>query len=317
MVISILFSFAIYESTSNDLNFRLERLQDNFRFEPGFKPDPNRQLTSFESNQASSQLIMNLVYANLAILIGGGLISYALARRTLRPIEEAHETQTRFTSDASHELRTPLAAMKSELEVALRDENTTKKDLESVIRSSLEEVDKLTRLSEMLLNLSRLDNDKLDFVAVDVYDVVQEVVKLYNKTDPRVTIKTKAHPFIEGNETALRELISVIVDNALKYSLKESKVFVTITSKNRQALVVIKNTGPGIDAETIPHIFDRFYQADNSRSNRADKGYGLGLALAKKIVEIHKGEISVESTPDKSTVFIISLPLIQNYPSKI
>lgn len=317
MVISVLFSFAIYQSTSHEFNFRFERLQNNFRFEPGFKPDPNRQLTLLESDQASSRLIVNLIYANTAILVGGGFISFLLAKRTLRPIEEAHDAQKRFTSDASHELRTPLAAMKSELEVALRDEGTTKEDLRSVVRSSIEEVDKLTRLSEMLLNLSRLDHDKLELTAVDVYDIVQEVVKLYNKTNPRVTIKTAAHPFVYGNEAALRELICTIVDNALKYSPEDSKVTIKIASKGRQAVIGIKNSGPGISSEALPHIFERFYQADNARSSHVDKGYGLGLALAKKIVELHKGELSVESTPGEFTVFIISLPLVQNNPSKI
>lgn len=317
MVISIVFSITIYQSTYNEVNFRLERLQNNLQSAPGFMPDRNNLLTSRESDAASSHIVIGLIYANIIILVGGGFISYFLARRTLRPIEEAHEAQTRFTSDASHELRTPLAAMKSELEVALRDKDSTKEELEAVLRSSIEEVDKLTSLSEMLLNLSRLDHDKLERTAVDIYDITSDVVHLYNKTNPRVTVKTSGHPLVEGNEAALYELISVLVDNALKYSPENSPVQVSISSNNRLLVLKVKNFGPGIEADALPHIFDRFYRADNSRAKHINKGYGLGLALAKKIVEMHNGELTATSTPGKFTIFSFALPTIQKSPSKI
>lgn len=315
MVISILFSIAIYETTYHEVSFRLERLQNNLQIEPGFFPSQNDTLRLVESGEASSHIVLGLIYANLVILVGGGAISYWLAKRTLYPIKEAHEAQTRFTSDASHELRTPLAAMKTELEVALRDKNATKKELEAVLHSNLEEVDKLTNLSEMLLNLSRLDHDKLDRTAIDMYDITQEVIKLYDKTNSRTAVKVSSNPLIEGNESALTELVSVLVDNALKYSPNDSRVEISISSSNRQLIFNIKNSGPGIDANTLPYIFDRFYRADNSRTKHVNNGYGLGLALAKKIVELHHGALTVASTPDEATVFTVALPTIQKNPT--
>ncbi len=312
MVTSIIFSVAIYGSTFNEVSFRLERLQNSLRLEPGFAPDYTNSLTTSESNNASTHIITELIYANLVILIGGGFISYFLARRTLRPIEEAHDAQARFTSDASHELRTPLAAMRSEIEVVLRDKNSTKEELESVLRSNIEEVDKLTSLSEMLLNLSRLDHDKLELTAVDIFDVTKRVTEIYDKSNRRVIIKLTKRPLVEGNETAISELFSVLIDNALKYSPKGSQVHISISATNRQAKFSIKNSGPGIDAKALPHIFDRFYRADNSRTKHDNKGYGLGLALAKKIVELHNGELTATSTPGKTTIFSVALPLIQN-----
>ncbi len=317
MVTSIVFSIAIYESTLNEVSFRLDRLQNSLRLETGFIPDRSNILTANEASDASSHIVTELAYANLIILVGGGFISYFLARRTLRPIEEAHDAQTRFTSDASHELRTPLAAMRSEIEVVLRDNNSTRAELEEVLRSNIEEVDKLTNLSEMLLNLSRLDHDKLELTAVDIYDLAKHAAEIYDKSNQRLVIKAVKRPLVEANEAAVLELISVLVDNALKYSPDDSKVYITITASNRHAKLSVKNTGPGIDAEALPHIFDRFYRADNSRAKHVNKGYGLGLALAKKIVELHNGQLTATSTPGKSTIFAVDLPLIQNRPSKI
>jgi signal transduction histidine kinase len=316
MIISLLFSFTIFETTSSEVNTRLGRLQNTLRMTPGFMTDPNDALVSVESDKASSHIVMNLIYANTIIFFGGGMASYLLARRTLRPIEEAHEAQKRFTSDASHELRTPLAAMKTELEVTLRDKNATKQELEEVLTSNLEEVDKLTNLSEMLLNLSRLDHDKLERAAIDMQDITQEVISLYSKTEPRIELKVTSHPLIEGNESALTELVSVLVNNALKYSPAGSTVKVTISSHNRQLLFKIRNSGPGISEDALPHIFERFYRADESRAKHVHKGYGLGLALAKRIVELHHGELTVTSTPDESTVFTVGLTSIQKSPSK-
>jgi signal transduction histidine kinase len=317
MVTSIIFSMAIYESTFSEVTFRLDRLQNSLRLEPGFVPDRPNSLTASEASDASAHIVTELLYANLVILVGGGFISYFLARRTLKPIEEAHEAQTRFTSDASHELRTPLAAMKSEIEVALRDKNSTKEELQSVLKSNIEEVDKLTSLSEMLLNLSRLDHDKLELTAIDIVDLAKQAAEIYDKSNRRVVIKAVQHPYVEANEAAVLELISVLVDNALKYSPEDSKVYIAISASNRHAKLSVKNSGPGIDAEALPHIFDRFYRADNSRAKHVNKGYGLGLALAKKIVEINKGQLTATSTPDKTTIFSVDLPLIQNRPSKI
>ncbi len=317
MATSIVFSLAIYESTFSEVTFRLDRLQNSFRLQPGILPDHTNNLTANEVSDASVHIVTELIYANLVILIGGGFVSYLLARRTLRPIEEAHDAQARFTSDASHELRTPLAAMKSEIEVALRDKNATKEELQEVLKSNIEEVDKLTSLSEMLLNMSRLDHDKLELTAVDIFDLAKNVTEIYDKSNHRVIIKAVKRPLVEGNETALQELISVLVDNALKYSTEDSKVYITISTSSRQAKFSIKNFGPGIEADVLPHIFDRFYRADNSRAKHVNKGYGLGLALAKKIVELHSGELSATSTPGKTTVFSVALPLIQNQSSKI
>src|SRR5690606_27239432 len=122
-----------------------------------------------------------LVYLNCIVLAAGGVGAYFLARRTLRPIEEAHEAQSRFTSDASHELRTPLAAMKAELEVTLLSKELDEAETREVLESSLEEVEKLTRLSDLLLKLSRLEYDKLERAPLSLAAAAESAVKSLDK----------------------------------------------------------------------------------------------------------------------------------------
>lgn len=311
MTISILFSVAIFQTTSNEISIRLERLQVSLQSDRELLFPNSDAARVDEVGEASTHILMGLIYANFLIFISGGVASFLLARRTLRPIQEAHEAQSRFTSDASHELRTPLATMKAEIEVTLRDKQATISDFEQVLRSNLEEVEKLSRLSEMLLSLSRLDHDKLEWTAVNLADITQDVVRHHNQPPQRIAVKTTAHSLVEGNEAALSELVSILIDNALKYSPDDSLITVNLSHRNHHARFEISNTGPGIEEVTLPHIFDRFFRADTSRTKSRQKGYGLGLALAKKIVELHNGELSASSAPNHVTTFTVLLPTIK------
>jgi len=322
MVFSIIFSVIIFQVATNELGARLERLETSFEgsnpANPNQPPQPlalaNLRLT--EQGKASSNLSIELLYINLVVLIVGGVGSYFFARRSLAPIEKAHDAQSRFTSDASHELRTPLAVMKAELEVALRDKNATTETLKEVLSSNLEEVDKLTKLSEMLLSLSRLDSVKLKLGSVNLNKITNEIIKKFNQSAKRINVKSKEQPIVYGNEAAIADLINVLIDNALQYSPKDSKIEIDIKKQDQSAKFDITNAGQGISPDRIPYIFDRFYRADSSRTNGGHKGYGLGLALAKNIVNIHNGELNVISIPNKETTFTLILPLNSSTQAK-
>lgn len=307
MVISIVFSLSIFEITTQEVSIRLEHFQKNIQVT---SDQPLEELRADQTDKATANIIAELFIANVVILVVGGGLSYLLARRTLRPIKDIHEAQSRFTSDASHELRTPLAAMKTEIEVALRDKNATKHDLTDILRSSLEEVDKLSNLSQMLLDLSRLDHDKLKIAAVNLTIVTQNIVKQHKVSTGRIAIKAPKKAIAVGNEAALSELVSILIDNALKYSPMNSLIRISISQRDDHICLQITNTGDGIEETKLPYIFDRFYRADSSRTNRV--GYGLGLSLAKKIVELSNGELSVTSTPGQSTIFTVLLPVFQS-----
>lgn len=319
MILSIVFSIVIYNIASSEVETRLERFQTSIQQYRGFIP-PNTMtgvLRDKELDQAQANLSIQLLYVNFFILIAGGFASYYLAKHHLSPIEKAHEAQSRFTSDASHELRTPLAIMKTEIEVALRDKNATTNGLKEILSSNLEEVDKLAKLAEMLLNLSRLDSTKLKLGPVNLNKVTKSIIKDFNQPQSRINIDYKKQAIINGNEMAIADLIKILIDNALQYSPKDSQISINISNLPEKLVKFeITNSGPGIQPDKLLHVFDRFYRADSSRTGGEQKGYGLGLALAKKIVELHNGELSASSTPDIETTFTFILSLYSNVQAK-
>jgi len=319
MAISMTFSVVIYQLNYREVSYRLENLQhsiiDEFngpapfsRYFANYDSDSNPLVT--ESRKASTQMILSLVYINLVVFVAGGLGAFFLARRTLRPIAEAHEAQSRFTSDASHELRTPLAAMKTELEVSLRDPRLEIGEARELLESNLEEVNKLIRLSEMLLHLSRLDHDKLEVSTVDISLLAREIIQRYPHEQSRFAITARKKAVTLANEAAISELIVVLVENAIKYSPEGSTIHVRIFEQRGQVGFEIKNEGDKIPDEKLPKLFERFFRADTSRTNSSRNGYGLGLSIAKKIIEIHHGDLTVSSS-EEFTTFTFYLPIIR------
>lgn len=326
MVISITFSVVIYQLNYREVSFRLQNLQHDLVDSYNIPLPFNSSFESLERNagnflltqatQASDQMIASLLYINGGVFIAGGLGSFFLARRTLRPIAEAHEAQSRFTSDASHELRTPLSAIKTELEVNLRDANLTKEESRELLESNLEEVNKLITLTETLLHLSRLDHDKLERVSVDIPTLLEEVLRRHPAERKRFDIASRKKAQTYANEAAIEELMGILIDNAIKYSPPKGRIAIRIFQQRGSIGFEIKNAGPHIPEEVLPKLFDRFYRADTSRTNSAKNGYGLGLSIAKKIVDVHHGTLTVSSTP-KETAFAFYLPILRSPSIKI
>jgi signal transduction histidine kinase len=317
VAISLLFSVVIYSIASSEVGNRI----GYFKSAPQLSFNINNR-TVFDNyrdtqvHKAEENLVSSLIITNICIWIAGGIGSYYLARRTLEPIEEAHEAQSRFTSDASHELRTPLASMKTEIEVALRDPNLTKQETRELLESNLEEVNKLSNLSHMLLQLSRLDHDNITQEKVVLTETIAPLIERLNKNDDRIKFNGGKSHAVLANASSVEELLAILLDNALKYSPEASKVVVNLLHKKGMAGFEIINSGEGISPDILPHIFDRFYRADSSRTGGSKKGYGLGLALAKKIVELNKGELSVSSAPGELTTFRVLLPIFSNNKAK-
>lgn len=265
-------------------------------------------------SEAQNRVLVRLILTNSIIMIGGGFLSYYLARRTLQPIEEAHEAQSRFTADASHELRTPIAAMQSETEVALMDPKLTLKQAKQRLQSNLEELGKLTALSEGLLRLAQLDNTHADYgqpVAIDT--LIQQAVNrvLPAAEEKNILLRTEIPESMQvaGDESSLREAYIILLDNAVKYSPEKTEVLISAKQSPKHVTVRVQDHGIGIKATELPHIFERFYRADNARSKQT-KGYGLGLAIAHDIVTAHGGSISAQSRPGQGSTFIVQLPKI-------
>ena len=273
------------------------------------------EIRAKELAAARANLIIILFYTNLIVICSGGVGAYFLAKRTLHPIEEAHEQQTRFVSDASHELRTPLATMTTELEAALRDSNLKKSEMKELLESNLEEVQRLTKLSNMLLALSVGNADALQHTSFDLTSSVSSIIKrLEHDATSRITLQAPTTPaVVVAHQPSIEELVTILVDNALKYSPPNSPITVAIQI-GQKVVFRIANEGEGIAAEHLPKIFDRFYRADSARSS--GQGYGLGLSLARQISNLHSAELAAASIPGKETVFSFSLPTIRKSKAK-
>jgi len=312
MAVSLMFSGLLYQVSTNDLAHNVNRQIGYFNnfLGPG-DSDNYSSLRRNQLNQDTNHLKANLIIFNAMVLAAGGAASYWLARRTLEPIEAALESQTRFAADASHELRTPLTAIQTENEVALRNPALNKSQAIELLKSNLEEVAKLKALSEGLLRLANGGGKIEDPQVLSLKQIMQEAQQRLSKTAElnQITVVSKIGDFqIMGDRLSLIELFSVFIDNAIKFSQPGSKVNLSATKNHRDIQVEIKDNGRGIAAADLPMIFERFYQSDNSRSKITTGGYGLGLAIAKKIAEAHGGHIEVKSVPRKGSSFIVHLP---------
>ncbi len=313
MIISMIFSGLVYQSAASEVNTRLDQFSRHLPIRINIQPDDQfSDLRNAQSNEAAHNILVNLLYINCLVLATGGIASYLMARRTLRPIQEAHEIELRFVSDASHELRTPLAVMKTELEVALKDTTLNAKDMRQLLASNLEEVNKLTKLSQTLLTLSKMDYGNLIHEEVPFQATVASIIDHYDKHRTRIVIKDHTKPLLlDAHLPSIEELFTVLIDNALKYSPPDAVVTILLNKRNNKAEFTISNPGKGISAEDLPHIFDRFYRADNARTGNEKTSFGLGLSLAKTIVELHHGELTATSAPGKKTTFTILLPIFK------
>jgi len=317
MIISISFSVILYRISSLEIGRGLSRQGKFFEQIPDDRiPQSFQNLEKIRQEQlveSNNHLKTNLIYFNLIIFILAGAASYYLARRTLKPIEEMVDLQNRFTADASHELRTPLTAMKTEIEVAMRDKNVKLSDTKQLLKSNLEEIGKLEVLSNSLLKLVNYENNKKSlFSKISLSDSIKEAYQKISSLAKQREIKFIFHlkeVFIKGETSNIIELFKILFDNAIKYSPKNSKVFVNLITHGNYAEIKVKDEGIGIKATDLPYIFNRFYRADVSRSKEKVSGYGLGLAIAKKIIEAHKGTITAESKPGQGSTFIVRLPL--------
>jgi len=337
LAVSALFSFGVYRITTNELKQNLSI--QAFRMMPRNQQDAllNRYpqladlLLSRERNwfgsrptigilidevlysEGKHRIALQLIFINTFIVMTAAIVSYFLSGRTLAPIASVMEEQKRFVADASHELRTPLTSLKTEIEVALRDTKMKLKDAKKLLESNLEEVDKMQHLSNYLLSLSRYQSGSLQlpFAKVDLKDIAEKAVKKQQKnaSEKNILITTElTSAIIEGSLVSLEELIGILVDNAIKYSKKDGQITVRTLNKNRHATIEVQDTGIGIKASDVPYIFNRFYRADTSRSKTTVAGgYGLGLAIAKSIVDLHNGAIEVKSKVGEGSVFIVKL----------
>ncbi len=251
--------------------------------------------------------------AGLALALVGGFL---LAGRALRPIRDAMDRQRAFVADASHELRTPLSLIRANAELLERHPRKTVGASKAAVDDIISETDRVSTLVSQMLTLAKADahagGAPFAFADIALHELVEDVGRqagvLANEKGLKVEVRVEGPAMVSGDEVRLRELLLILLDNAIKFTGNTGVVSLNLASEKGQAVVQVTDSGPGIPPEALPHIFDRFYRADKARSH-AEGGAGLGLAIAKWIVDGHGGSIRVDSRVGEGTSFTVELPI--------
>jgi len=247
------------------------------------------------------------------LLFGFGLAGYLFSSKAAHPVEESFSVLQRFVADASHELSTPISivlANAESMEADISNQESVKTKLETITRST----ERMSTLVSDLMLLAKVESPHLlvrpEIVELDkiIYSVLSDFRELFKAKSIQLTEESVPPVQIYGNSESIKCLITNLLQNALKYTDTAGTVKACLSIVGRQAKLSISDTGVGIPDENLPHIFDRFYRVDSSRSRTAG-GSGLGLSIVKAIVDAHRGRIEVLSSPGKGTIFSIYLPL--------
>ena len=266
--------------------------------------DCGRSLSSFRSTLLASLGLSAL--GLLAVLV----LLLILSRRIVRPVAESYERQKQFITDAGHELKTPMTIISADVDLAEMDcgENQWLADIRR-------QAQRLTGLTNDLIYLSRMEEEqpKLQYIEFPLSDVVEEMAMPFQAPAKSQGKELSLHiqPMLSctGDEKAIRQLLSILLDNALKYSPAGGKLELRLQKQGRNLLLTVFNTtSQPAERDKLPHLFDRFYRSDQSRNSQTG-GYGLGLSIARSIVQAHKGKIRAESPDGNSLLVIISLPV--------
>jgi len=269
----------------------------------------------FARNQGALALQIGAI--DVGVLILAALGAYVLAGRTLRPIQEAMDRQERFAAAASHELRSPLTVLQGTLEVALLRDRTPEEYKEILSGAAAEAAGMGTLVSD-LLALARTQSDR-EAVArepLDLRDVAREaadgVRPLAARKNQILEVALDEPLPVCGDALKLRQALTNLLDNAITYTPEGGTIHLAARQARGHAQLTVRDTGPGIAAEHLPHLFEPFYRVDAARSGGSGHA-GLGLALAAWIAQAHGGHLSVESRAGVGSTFTLMLPLARDH----
>jgi signal transduction histidine kinase len=288
----------------NDWAYLVKEHEDNYIY--GF-------LDMTAEQKVLDRLLYTFIFVSAAMIFLIVLISNFLTNRSIKPIKEAFDRQKQFISDASHELKTPLAVIGTNVDVLLS--NQTSKDSQDwkwleYIKSEVERMGNLTKDLLYLTQMEGVEKQDLFRHSFNLSEKIEQQILgmevLAFEKNIEMEYEVEPYIIIEGNSEQLIQVVMILLDNALKYTPEQGKINLVLRYSNHQVVLSIKNTGEGIQSEDINKIFDRFYRVDKARS-RTDGSHGLGLSIAKAIVEQHEGKIFCESISGEITIFTVKL----------
>lgn len=299
-VVMILFSYGLFVSIAKSTK---ETINDKFK---------DHALRQVAIEQSREQLRSVLIVGDVIVLVFFGGLAFFLAGRNLRPIEEAMRKQKRFTADASHDLRTPLAIMKTDCEVSLKKNEFSKEEFHELVKSNLEEVNRMSAMVDQLLFLSRNNsvfNQKNETIVLREFAL--HAVGIFKNLAEKKNISLSLSQSVEGsinvNRLDLEKIFFNLIKNAIDYTLANGKITVSVQRLKDQMVLSIKDTGIGISPDDLPLVTEAFYKADVSRS-KENGGSGLGLSIVKKIVEDLNGKLEIQSELGVGTEIRVIFP---------
>ena len=235
------------------------------------------------------------------------VVSYVLSKKTIKPMMVAYKKQTEFVQNASHELRTPLAIIQAKQELLLTEPNAKIIDKSEDINLTLKETRRLTKLISELMELARNDenNKSLEKQDTDLNKLIKEIATPYidiaKMQEKEIKLDLNYNKNIKLNQSKINQLLVILLDNAVKYTNSGDTITIKTYDKDSKCNIEVQDTGIGISDESINHIFERFYRDDKARS-RQTGGNGLGLSIAKTIVNLHGGTIRAFHNNPKGTI---------------
>ncbi len=265
-----------------------------------------------DTAQQKQQLFYSLLLIPVLLLLLFAVVALPLSRQLTKPVQSAWDAQRNFIADASHELKTPLTVILANLSILQKNRQKTIEDCEGWLESTQEEAQQMRKLVEEMLLLARTEDEQPTtvFSTVNLSEMLEKTIMTIEPMafESGVTLSTDIMENITAacSETHIRQLMMILLDNAIKYAGGEKKVTVTLAQKQDRCELRVNNTGAPISAEALSHVFDRFYRGDATRTT---KGFGLGLSIAKKIVEMHKGTVQVLSNEADGTTFVVKMPI--------
>ncbi|WP_310550886.1 sensor histidine kinase [Paenibacillus glufosinatiresistens] len=289
---------------------------DGSRWTFEIQPTPQGHMLVFLDITARRDILTEMIYTfsivAVVMLVILFFVSRTFANRSIKPVREAFDKQKQFIADASHELKTPLAVINTNTEVLLANPDETVGSQAKWLQYIKSETERMSRLTSDLLYLTRMDDARIGEVHApfDLSEAVMDIMLTMEAViyEQNVLLDYDIAPglTVEGSREGIKQVVMILLDNAVKYSGPSGKVALTLKRQQGETLLTVSNTGEGIAPEHLERIFDRFYRTDTSRS-RAQGGHGLGLAIAKSIVEQHKGRIYARSIPGERTTFYVQL----------
>lgn len=270
----------------------------------------------YQKNLLNGILRTFLIIGGISLLVLLA-VSIFITNKILEPVIESFERQKQFIADASHELKTPLAIIKTNSSVIKGNKYESVLSQMKWLNYIEDQSSRMGELIEEMLSLAKLDSEKelLNFSNFDISHLVDNIILTFEAVIFENNIEfesdIKQEIYVRGDKEKIKKAITILLDNAIKYTNKNGKISVFVKEDKSKVKIIVKNTGDGIKKEDLDKIFERFYRVDGSRT-RETGGYGLGLAIAKSIIETHKGKIYANSTIGEETTFTIELSLVQN-----